>query len=58
MTKEEIAERSNIKGVWFEEDYRRVYPLNSTASHLVGFTYTETARTGESKVIIQYSERS
>lgn len=25
---------------WFEEDYRRVYPLNSTASHLVGFTYT------------------
>ncbi|MDD6411208.1 MAG: penicillin-binding transpeptidase domain-containing protein [Oliverpabstia intestinalis] len=39
LTKEEIAERSNIKGVWFEEDYRRVYPLNSTASHLVGFTY-------------------
>ena len=40
LTKEEIAERSNIKGVWFEEDCRRVYPLNSTASHLVGFTYT------------------
>lgn len=40
LTKEEIAECSNIKGVWFEEDYRRVYPLNSTASHLVGFTYT------------------
>lgn len=40
LTKEEITERSNIKGVWFEEDYRRVYPLNSTASHLVGFTYT------------------
>ena len=40
LTNEEIAERSNVKGVWFEEDYRRVYPLNSTASHLVGFTYT------------------
>lgn len=40
LTKEEIAERSNVKGVWFEEDYRRVYPLNSIASHLVGFTYT------------------
>ena len=40
LTKEEIAERSIVKGVWFEEDYRRVYPLNSTASHLVGFTYT------------------
>ena len=40
LTKEELAERSNIKGVWFEEEYRRVYPLNSTASHLVGFTYT------------------
>ena len=40
LTKEEIAERSIVKGVWFEEDYRRVYTLNSTASHLVGFTYT------------------
>ncbi|MFR8249575.1 MAG: hypothetical protein ACLVAT_11065 [Lachnospiraceae bacterium] len=52
LTKEEIAERSNIKGVWFEEDYRRVYPLNSTASHLAGFTYTGNSATGESKAII------
>ncbi|MDR1765568.1 MAG: penicillin-binding protein 2 [Lachnospiraceae bacterium] len=27
-----------VKGVWFEEDYKRVYPQNSLASLLVGFT--------------------
>ena len=36
--KEEKRRRNNIKGVWFEEQYRRVYPLNEVASHLVGFT--------------------
>ncbi|MCI5649693.1 MAG: cell division protein FtsI [Fusicatenibacter sp.] len=34
------AERANIKGVWFEEDYKRVYPLKSLACDLIGFTYT------------------
>lgn len=40
LSKEELAERSNIKGVWFEEDYLRTYPLGSTACDLIGFTYT------------------
>lgn len=40
LSKEEKAARSNIKGVWFEEDYLRTYPLGSTASDLIGFTYT------------------
>lgn len=40
LTKEEKAEIQNVKGVWFEENYLRTYPMGATASHLVGFTYT------------------
>lgn len=40
LSKEDREERSNIKGVWFEEDYLRTYPLGSTACDLIGFTYT------------------
>lgn len=28
----------NIQGVWFEEEYRRVYPNNTLASDVIGFT--------------------
>lgn len=28
----------NIKGVWFEKEYQRFYPLGSVASSVVGFT--------------------
>ena len=28
----------NIKGVWFEEEYRRSYPLGSLACDVIGFT--------------------
>lgn len=40
LTKEEQKKIKNVKGVWFEENYLRTYPMGSTASHLVGFTYT------------------
>ncbi|WP_455714385.1 hypothetical protein [Anaerosporobacter sp.] len=32
------AKDSNIQGVWFEEEYKRTYPYNSTASDIIGFT--------------------
>ncbi len=32
---------SNVKGIWFEEDYKRVYPYGCLASHVVGFTDSE-----------------
>ena len=28
----------NIQGVWFEEEYKRIYPNNELASDIVGFT--------------------
>ena len=42
LSKEEKARRQNVKGVWFEEDYNRVYPLGSQACDLIGFTYDGT----------------
>lgn len=38
LSKTEIAERENVKGVWFEEDYLRSYPFNSLACDTIGFT--------------------
>ena len=41
------AERSNVKGVWFEEDYLRTYPFNDLACDTVGFTLArDTADVG------------
>ena len=30
--------KNKIKGVWFELEYRRVYPQNELASHVIGYT--------------------
>ncbi len=38
LTKAQAAERANVKGVWFEEDYLRGYPFNETACDTIGFT--------------------
>ena len=40
MTPAEIQEKNNIKGVWFEEDYLRVYPYNELACDTIGFTFS------------------
>ncbi len=37
----EKSENSNIRGVWFEEEYKRVYPYGSLAADAVGFTSTD-----------------
>lgn len=31
-------ENSNIKGVWFEEEYKRIYPYGSMAADVIGFS--------------------
>lgn len=33
---------SLIKGVWFEEDYKRIYPSGSLAADVIGFTTTDS----------------
>lgn len=35
------AEGSNINGVWFEEEYKRIYPYDSLAADVIGFTTTD-----------------
>jgi len=39
LSDEEKAYRKKIKGVWFEEDYERRYPLGSLACDVIGFAY-------------------
>ena len=34
-------DNANIKGVWFEEEYKRVYPYGSLAADTIGFTSTD-----------------
>ena len=36
--KQAAAENVNIKGIWFEEEYKRVYPMGSLACDVIGFT--------------------
>ncbi len=38
MSDEEIQEKSNIEGVWFEEDYIREYPMDTLASNVIGYS--------------------
>ena len=42
ISAEEAEQREMVKGVWFEEVYNRVYPQNSLACDLIGFTYDGT----------------
>jgi len=36
--KEAAADNINIKGIWFEEEYKRVYPMKTLACDVIGFT--------------------
>lgn len=39
LSDEERKERANVRGVWFEEEYVRVYPRGSLAGDVLGFVY-------------------
>ena len=41
LSQEEISERQKIKGVWFEEEYLRKYPLNSVGCDVIGFANSD-----------------
>ena len=36
-------ENENIEGIWFEQDYKRVYPYETLAADVVGFTTSGTS---------------
>ncbi len=38
LGEEEIERRKNVKGIYFEDTYKRVYPLDSLACDVIGFT--------------------
>lgn len=33
--------KKRVKGVWFESEYKRIYPYNSLACHVIGFTSSD-----------------
>ncbi len=35
---DEYENKQNVKGIWFEEDYKRMYLYNELGSHVIGFT--------------------
>ena len=41
QTDAELKEKSNIQGIWFEEQYVRKYPLSALASNTIGFSNKE-----------------
>ena len=42
---EEADENNYIRGVWFEEEYKRIYPFNTLACDVIGFTGKDNAGT-------------
>lgn len=42
---EEMDKNKKVKGVWFEETFQRVYPLDTIACSVVGFTSSENEGT-------------
>lgn len=40
--KAQEEEDSKIRGVWFEEEYKRIYPYGSLAADVIGFTTTDS----------------
>ena len=43
--KEDKKNGVNINGLWFEEEYKRVYPYNALASDVIGFTNKDNTGT-------------
>ena len=33
--------RKRVKGIWFEDEYKRIYPYNSLACNVIGFTSSD-----------------
>ena len=38
LGEEEVTRRQSVRGIYFEENYKRIYPLESLACDVIGFT--------------------
>lgn len=54
LTDDQIKERQNITGIWFEENYIREYPMSTVASTVVGFS--NNLNDGVSGLEVWYSD--
>ncbi len=50
----EMEENSDIHGIWFEEEYKRIYPYNTLAADVIGFA--SEANGGELGIESAYDE--
>lgn len=55
-TKKENEDAANIKGIWFEEEYVRTYPLKTVGSAVIGFTQKGDSNVGNWGVEESYNE--
>lgn len=55
-TDKENEDAANIKGIWFEEEYVRTYPLNTVGSSVIGFTQKGDSNVGNWGVEENYNE--
>lgn len=39
--KDEVEGRKRVKGIWFEDEYKRIYPYNSLGCNVIGFTSSD-----------------
>lgn len=39
--KDEVEGKKRVKGIWFEDEYKRIYPYNSLACNVIGFTSSD-----------------
>lgn len=51
----EAKSKSRVKGVWFEDDYRRFYPYGSLACNVLGFSF-DNGKQGSGGIEQYYNE--
>ena len=45
LGEEEVTRRQSVRGIYFEENYKRIYPLESLACDVIGFTDSDDTAT-------------
>lgn len=40
-SKDDVEGKKRVRGIWFEDEYKRIYPYNSLACNVIGFTSSD-----------------